>query len=205
MQGKFIVIEGIEGAGKSSLAIPTIKDYLIKKNINVITTREPGGGVYGEKIRSIFKEKNKEEKLLPKSEVLLVMAARIQLVQNIIKPALAQNTWVIGDRHQLSTYAYQGFGRGLDLNYLEQIYKFSLINFRSDLTIYLDIPPKEGLKRAQERGEKDRIEEEKIEYFQKVRQGYLNYYKKDESIKLVNANQAVESVKKDILKIMQSL
>ena len=119
MQGKFIVVEGLEGAGKSSV-IATISNFLQQRGLDCIQTREPGGTPMAEAIRDCVKH-NWSETVNEKTELLLMYAARCQLVENVIKPALEQGTWVIGDRHNLSTLAYQGGGRQIPLDYLHQL------------------------------------------------------------------------------------
>lgn len=163
MSGKFIVIEGLEGAGKSS-AIASIVTHLQAKGIQAETVREPGGTPLAESLRDLVKKKW-DEKVSPTTELLLMYASRVQLVENIIKPALSRNRWVIGDRHDLSSRAYQGGGRELGDDLLQKIRKITLGNFTPDLTLLLDVEEKKGLERARERGELDRIEEEDLAFF----------------------------------------
>jgi dTMP kinase len=115
------------------------------------------------------------EPLLPSSELLLMVAARVQLVKNVIQPALARGTWVIGDRHELSTRAYQGGGRGISAASLEMLYTLCLQDFKPDITLYMDIPPALGFERIQCRGYKDRIEQESLSFFERVRTVYRSY------------------------------
>lgn len=165
MNSKFIVIEGLEGAGKTS-AMKTIVEMLQQHGIqNLIFTREPGGTPLAEKLRGLIKQGVEGEPLTDKAEVLMLYAARVQLVENVIKPALARGTWVVGDRHDLSSQAYQGGGRGIDKNLMTSLRDTVLGDFRPDLTIYLDLPPQIGLLRARERGELDRIEKESMDFF----------------------------------------
>ena len=162
--GKFIVVEGIEGAGKSS-AISVIKEVLTEYNINFISTREPGGTPLAESLRNIVKSAEHTENLTQETELLLMYAARSQLLANRILPALQDNQWVIGDRHDMSSRAYQGGGRQFDDGVMEMIAQVTLKDFKPDLTLYLDISPEQGLSRAKARGELDRIELEKIDFF----------------------------------------
>ncbi|XPE41252.1 dTMP kinase [Shigella flexneri] len=129
---------------------------------DMVFTREPGGTQLAEKLRSLVLDIKSvgDEVITDKAEVLMFYAARVQLVETVIKPALAKGAWVIGDRHDLSTQAYQGGGRGIDQHMLTTLRDAVLGDFRPDLTIYLDVTPEVGLKRARARGELDRIEQE---------------------------------------------
>ena len=121
-------------------------------------------------------------------------AARVQLVETVIKPALANGTWVIGDRHDLSTQAYQGGGRGIDQHMLATLRDAVLGDFRPDLTLYLDVTPEVGLIRARARGELDRIEQESFDFFNRTRARYLELAAQDKSIHTIDATQPLEAV-----------
>ncbi|MGL4716479.1 MAG: dTMP kinase [Aeromonas sp.] len=191
---KFIVIEGLEGAGKSS-AVRYVTDYLQRHGINKIEcTREPGGTPLAERMRAIVKEVH-DERLTTEAELLLMYASRVQLVETRIKPALADGVWVVGDRHDLSSQAYQGGGRGIDANLIGSIKQAVLGHFKPDLTLYLDIDPALGLQRARHRGELDRIELEQLSFFERTRSRYLELAAQDESIKVIDAAQSPEQVK----------
>lgn len=191
--GKFIVIEGLEGAGKST-AIAYIRSWLEQKQISdVVYTREPGGTPLAEKIRTLVKSVT-DEPVAVQTELLLMMAARVQLVENVIKPALARGAWVVGDRHHLSTLAYQGGGRGIDETMIQQLKQTALGAFKPDLTLYLDIDPQIGLQRARSRGELDRIELEQFSFFEKTRAAYQRWVQKDSTIRQINAMQTPEQV-----------
>lgn len=191
---KFIVIEGLEGAGKSS-AVRYVTDYLQRHGINRIEcTREPGGTPLAERMRAIVKEVH-DERLTIEAELLLMYASRVQLVETRIKPALADGVWVVGDRHDLSSQAYQGGGRGIDAQLIGAIKQAVLGNFKPDLTLYLDIDPALGLQRARHRGELDRIELEKLSFFERTRTRYLELAAKDDSIVVIDAAQTPEQVK----------
>lgn len=165
MIGKFIVIEGLEGAGKST-AIAQVIATLAQHGIeNPQSTREPGGTPLAEQMRALVKQGHPDEPLTDMAELLLLYAARIQLVDNVIKPALAEGRWVVGDRHDMSSQAYQGGGRGFDQTLMENLRDTVLGDFRPDLTIYMDIDPVLGLQRARGRGELDRIEQMDIAFF----------------------------------------
>ncbi|WP_413110514.1 dTMP kinase [Thaumasiovibrio sp. DFM-14] len=193
MLGKFIVIEGLEGAGKST-AISRIERVLSEFGINYVNTREPGGTPLAEKMRDLIKEGHPEEPLTDMAELLLLYAARIQLVDTVIKPALARGDWVIGDRHDLSSQAYQGGGRGFDTQLMANMKSITLGDFKPDLTLYMDIEPKLGLKRARHRGELDRIEQMDVSFFERARQRYLSLAAQDESILTIDASGSIDAV-----------
>ncbi len=191
---KFIVIEGLEGAGKSS-AVRYVTDYLQAHGVaRIECTREPGGTPLAERMRAIVKEIH-DERLTVESELLLMYASRVQLVETRIKPALADGIWVVGDRHDLSSQAYQGGGRGIDANLIGAIKRAVLGDFKPDLTLYLDIDPAIGLQRARHRGELDRIELEQIGFFERTRQRYLELAAADDSIQVIDAGLPPEQVK----------
>ncbi|GAC14843.1 dTMP kinase [Aliiglaciecola lipolytica] len=196
MSGKFIVIEGLEGAGKSS-AIATVKKQLEAANIKVICTREPGGTPMAESIRDCVKHAW-QEKVTIEAELLLMYAARVQLLENVIKPNLAEGTWVIGDRHDLSSQAYQGGGRGISADKMTTLSNLALNGFKPDFTLYLDVEPEEGLKRARGRGELDRIELENLSFFERTRARYLALCNSDNDITLINTMQSIDEVHNDI-------
>ena len=168
MQAKFLVIEGLEGAGKST-AVSTVINWLAEQGItDVITTREPGGTKLAEKMRAIVKDVDTEEPLTESAELMLMYAARAQLVENVIKPALAKGQWVVGDRHDLSSIAYQGGGRGFDIGVLNTLRQVAIGDFKPDMTLLLDIDPAVGLERAKVRGELDRIELEQLSFVERI-------------------------------------
>ncbi|WMX36190.1 dTMP kinase [Aeromonas caviae] len=199
---KFIVIEGLEGAGKSS-AVRYVTDYLQAHGVAQIEcTREPGGTPLAERMRAIVKEVH-DERLTVEAELLLMYASRVQLVETRIKPALADGIWVVGDRHDLSSQAYQGGGRGIDANLIGAIKRAVLGDFKPDLTLYLDIEPAIGLQRARHRGELDRIELEQIGFFERTRQRYLELAAADDSIQVINAGLPPAQVKAAIEAVLE--
>jgi len=201
---KFIVIEGLEGAGKSS-AISLVRDFIEKHTGTVpVCTREPGGTPLAERMRDLIKIADESDPLCDEAECLLLYAARAQLVANVIKPALTRGEWVIGDRHNLSSLAYQGGGRGL-MALVEVVSQATLGEFKPDLTIYLDIDPQLGLSRAASRGELDRIEKQELEFFERARGTFLSFASKDDSIAVIDAGQTMAEVHKDILALLQSM
>ncbi|HGN2319133.1 TPA: dTMP kinase [Proteus mirabilis] len=199
---KFIVIEGLEGAGKTS-AIQTVVDTLKQQGITDLAfTREPGGTPLAEKLRELIKQSIKGEKVTDKAELLMLYAARVQLVENVIKPALAQGKWVIGDRHDLSSQAYQGGGRGIDKALMKSLRDTVLADFKPDLTLYLDLDPAVGLARARARGELDRIEKESMDFFYRTRERYQALAKEDASIITIDASQDIDKVQADIRDVL---
>ncbi|ESS56513.1 thymidylate kinase [Enterobacter cloacae S611] len=200
MGSKYIVIEGLEGAGKTT-ARDVIVDTLKALGVGDMEfTREPGGTLLAEKLRSLVLDIRSvgDEVITDKAEVLMFYAARVQLVETVIKPALARGSWVIGDRHDLSTQAYQGGGRGIDQTLLTTLRDAVLGDFRPDLTLYLDVTPEVGLKRARARGELDRIEQESLDFFNRTRARYLELAEQDPSIRTIDATQSLEEVVADI-------
>ncbi|MDU8924592.1 dTMP kinase [Pasteurellaceae bacterium LIM206] len=197
MQGKFIVLEGLEGAGKTT-AREAIVEELRQHGIHqLIFTREPGGTPLAEKLRQLIKHET-DEPVTDKAELLMLYAARVQLVENVIKPALAAGKWVIGDRHDMSSQAYQGGGRQLDRHLLSTLKQAVLGNFAPDLTLYLDIDPAVGLARARGRGALDRIERQSLDFFTRTRQRYLALVRADAHAVLINAGQPLEQVTAEI-------
>ncbi|WP_279205743.1 dTMP kinase [Obesumbacterium proteus] len=204
MKSKFIVIEGLEGAGKTT-ARDTVVDELRQQGIeDIVFTREPGGTPFAEKLRDLVKQGVENEKLTDKAEVLMLYAARVQLVDNVIKPALARGAWVVGDRHDLSSQAYQGGGRGIDARLMQSLRDTVLGDFKPDLTLYLDLPPAIGLERARSRGALDRIEQESLAFFERTRARYLALAEQDDSIITVDASQTLPEVTASIRTALQA-
>ncbi|WP_282807200.1 dTMP kinase [Hafnia alvei] len=204
MKSKFIVIEGLEGAGKTT-ARDTVVDELRQQGIeDIVFTREPGGTPLAEKLRDLVKQGVENEKLTDKAEVLMLYAARVQLVDNVIKPALARGAWVVGDRHDLSSQAYQGGGRGIDSRLMQSLRDTVLGDFKPDLTLYLDLPPAIGLERARSRGALDRIEQESLAFFERTRARYLALAEQDDSIITVDASQTLPEVTASIRTALQT-
>lgn len=196
-RGHFIVLEGLEGAGKST-AVATIKQFL-QENVNqFMLTREPGGTNVGETVRQLIKQTSKHESLDARAELLLLYASRIQLVECVIKPALSKGTWVLADRFELSTFAYQGGGRGIDKQMIEQLSTFCLQGFIPDLVIFLDVEPAVGLKRVLKRSHFDRIEQEPLAFFTEVYKAYHAKIKTMKQVVIIDANQPEAQVQRAI-------
>lgn len=193
----FMTIEGIEGVGKST-NIEFIKRYLDAKHIEYIHTREPGGTALAEKIRELLLQEH-SEKVNEVSELLLMFASRAQHIQEVIKPALALNKWVICDRFTDATFAYQGGGRGVDISKIETLQQLVQDDLRPDLTFILDLEPSIGLSRAAKRSALDRFEKEELDFFNKVRANYLQRAAQDpQRCKVIDASQNLEKVAADI-------
>lgn len=201
MNGKFVVIEGLEGAGKSS-AIASVVSHLQAKGIRSETVREPGGTPLAEALRELVKQ-DWEETVSPTTELLMMYASRVQLIDNVIKPALQRNRWVIGDRHDLSSQAYQGAGRQLGEETLGNLKQLTLGDFKPDLTLLLDVDAKLGLERAKGRGELDRIEQESLDFFERTRERYLAIAARDPSIVVIDGHQPMQQAHQDILRAIE--
>ncbi|MFD0966910.1 dTMP kinase [Seminibacterium arietis] len=192
-KGKFIVVEGLEGAGKSTSLETIIKTLNMLGISDPVLTREPGGTPLAEKLRYLIKHET-EEPVTDKAELLMLYAARIQLVENVIKPALTEGKWVIGDRHDMSSQAYQGGGRQIDSNLINTLRTITLGDFEPDFTLYLDIDPALGLARAKGRGKLDRIEQQKLDFFYRTRQRYLELVKDNPKAVIIDATQEFDQV-----------
>ena len=200
MNGKFIVVEGLEGAGKSSV-IGLIVDALKNAGKSVEQTREPGGTPLAEAIRRNLLSVD-EEAPVEMAELLLVFAARAQHLTKVIEPALNQGQWVLCDRFTDATYAYQGAGRGLSAELIGKLESLVQGDRRPDTVILLDMPPEIGLVRARARGALDRFEQEEQAFFERVRQGYLEradqfpdrYVVVDAAQNLIDVQKSLEAV-----------
>jgi len=169
MSGRLITLEGGEGAGKSTV-LDAVRERLESRGIGVIVTREPGGTVLGEIVREIVLDPSRRN-LCAESELLLMFAARAQLVRELIRPALDAGQWVLSDRFTDASYAYQGAGRGQPEQRIAELEQWAA-GLKPDLTLLLDIPVADGLARAGGRGKADRIELESRDFFERVRAAY---------------------------------
>ena len=204
-KGVFITLEGTEGSGKST-QLKTVEQYLQQHHRRYIKVREPGGTPIAEEIRNLLKTPRNDDAMCDTTELLLMYAARAQLVNTVIKPAIEQGIDVICDRHDLSTVAYQGGGRGMDLSEIKAISKVVLGDFKPNLTILLDIDPIKGMQRAKARGELDRFEQSKMDFFVRVRNTYLECAKQDpNTIKVVNGDDSIDNVSSHIRQLLDNL
>lgn len=207
-KGRFISFEGSEGCGKST-QIGLLVDALQQNGQQVLLTREPGGTVVGERIRDLLQFTPEAEGMCSEAELLLFAASRAQLVREVIAPALEQGQWVIADRFLDSTTVYQGLGRGLDLETIRTINHFVVGEVKPDLTLLLDMDAAAGHQRAkvasQAEGKADRMENQPADFFERVRQGYLDLAAVEtERMVLINASGSIEQVHADIQTVLNN-
>ena len=197
MRGKFITIEGTEGVGKTT-NIQFIQNWLESKQLAYLCTREPGGTPLAEQIRELLLAP-REELVCDTAELLLMFAGRAQHLNQVIEPALTEGAWVLCDRFTDATYAYQGAGRGMGTSLIAELELIVQGSLRPDLTLILDIPVELGLKRASERSDPDRFEKEKTEFFDLVRNGYLDIARKHpDRCVVIDAAQPLELVQREL-------
>lgn len=208
-RGKFITFEGGEGAGKST-QVRLLKESLEKDGIKVLLTREPGGTCLAEKIRGLLKDEF-EDPPCDRTELLLFLAARAQLVKNVIRPALENGTWVISDRFSDSTKAYQGYGRGLDLTLIEQVNAFACEDLKPDLTLLMEVSPGESARRMRKRENATNTQADRIElagnaFHERLRLGFIEMAEREpERIKRIDASGTVEEVWEEVCKLTMPL
>jgi len=192
-RGRFITLEGIEGAGKSTVAAQ-LRERLAERGIKVRLTREPGGTPLAERLRALALEAG-EEYLAPQAETLLMFAARRIHVDNLIRPALERGEWVLCDRYTDATRAYQGGGRGVPTDFIESLARAVHADVNPDRTLLLDLPPALGLMRAAARqGTKDRFEAESSAFFARVRARYLEIARMEQRIIVIDASRPLAEV-----------
>ncbi len=195
--GRFITVEGTEGVGKST-NIDFLAESLRIRGKEVILTREPGGTPLAEELRNILLTPG-TERISAETELLLMFAARAQHLENVIRPALQRGAWVISDRFTDATYAYQGGGRGMSVQSIAVLENLVQGALRPDMTLLLDLPVEIGLRRASQRSTPDRIEQEKVAFFERVRQAYLQRAQQDPSrIKVIDASRPLTDVQQQI-------
>jgi dTMP kinase len=192
----FITFEGIDCSGKST-QVELLRDYLVKKNKHVELIREPGGTEISEKIREVLLDK-KHFHMMMETEIFLFSASRAQLVREKIRPHLQSGIYVISDRFHDSTTAYQGFGRGIDINTVEHINKLAIGNTVPDITFFIDIPVKVAEQRKQNKV-LDRIEVSDIEFFEKVRSGYLKLAKSHSRFRIIDGTATIDEIHNRII------
>lgn len=205
MSGKFISVEGVEGAGKST-QMAFIEAYLRDRGINVVLTREPGGTRLGEQIRSLLLTP-REEGMSDDAELLLMFAARAEHIAQVIKPALARGDWVLSDRFVDATFAYQGAGRGIDEKRIQKLADWTLAGLEPDLTLLFDLPVAQGMERVQGRQQqKDRFEQEQMAFFERIRDCYIQRAQSSpHRMKTVDASQSINQIQSQLVIILSSL
>ena len=201
--GKFITLEGIDGAGKST-HLRGLEKILGEKGKTVIVTREPGGTSVGEALRELLLDSNRA--MHAETEALLMFAARREHLDKIILPALARGDWVISDRFTDASFAYQGGGRGLATQKLDKLEQWVQGEFQPDLTLYFDVAVEVGRQRISAIKSADRFEKEQDEFFRRVREAYLERaHKFPQRIKVIDSNQPLDIVKNLLDKIISSI
>jgi dTMP kinase len=205
MNGKFISIEGIEGAGKST-QLTFIENYLKQQGINVVVTREPGGTGLGEQIRELLLTP-REDGMAVDTELLLMFAARAEHLEQVIKPAIQRGDWVLSDRFVDATFAYQGGGRGIAVERIEQISAWTLKDVKTDISFLFDLPVEVGQQRVIARkGMIDRFEQEKTDFFQKIRDCYLQRSQQEPNrIKVIDASKSITDIELQLKTLLDKL
>jgi dTMP kinase len=208
--GLFITFEGVEGSGKTT-QIRRLKTYLDRKGIPCMMTREPGGTIIGEKVRKILLDPDHNE-LVPLGELFLYEAARAQHIKEVIKPHLRKRMIILCDRYCDASIAYQGYGRRIDLKWVEQVNRMASEGIRPDITLLLDCPTGTGLKRALKRNEvlrqekEARFEKERIQFHNRVRKGYLALARKEpRRVKMIDTRKGEEKVFEEIRRIIDKI
>ena len=201
MQGRFITVEGSEGVGKTT-NLELMAALIDERGVPVVRTREPGGTAVAERIRDLVLNPGAEP-VADLTELLLVFAARAQHLDQVIRPALAAGTWVLCDRFTDATYAYQGGGRGLDIGAIATLETLVHGDLQPDLTVYLDVPVEVGLDRIRDRA-LDRIEQEDVAFFERVRDAYRARAAAEARFVVIDAGRPLAAVQDDIRKLVGS-
>ena len=197
MTGKFITVEGIEGAGKTT-CMQVVTDVIEQQGISTIHTREPGGTDLGEDLRNLLLG-HKHTGMSDDAELLMMFAARAEHIAQKIKPALDAGNWVLCDRFTDATYAYQGYGRGISLEKISSLENWVQGELRPDLTLLMDLPVEMGMERAGKRSAPDRFESEAWDFFERIRQGYLSIAAEQSSrVKVIDASQDLHDVQEKV-------
>ena len=201
-RGKFITFEGCDGCGKST-QLRLLSEYLTKKGVPHIFTREPGGGKISEAIREILLN-GKNAEMTDECEALLYAAARAQHLRDKVEPALSSGKLVVCDRYVDSSFAYQAFARGLGFEFVEKINAFALENYLPDCTVFFDLTPEEAFQRKHGADENDRLEQAGMEFHKKVYAGYKRLAEKyPERIVCINARQTPEEIAKQVIEVLK--
>lgn len=200
-QGKFITLEGIDGAGKST-QLAWIVELLQRNGLQAVVTREPGGTPLGEQLRALLLDKTIT--MHPETEALLMFAARREHLDKVILPALAQGRWVVSDRFTDASFAYQSGGRGLDSGKLAILEQWVQGTLQPNLTLYFDVPVEVGQQRVSQTKSVDRFEKEQADFFQRVRAAYLDRVEQfPERIKRIDSSQSLAEVKAAVERTLQ--
>jgi len=203
-RGMFITLEGVEGVGKST-NMDFMVDRLAEAGFDVMPTREPGGTPMAERIREMLLKRG-DERLPDLAELLLFFAARTMHIENAIRPALAAGRWVICDRFTDASRAYQGAGRGLNMERINTLARWTHGNLNPDLTVLLDAPAAVGMGRAEKRGTADRLESEQLSFYTRVRKQYLELAAREpERFAVIDASQALVAVQAQINNAVEQL
>lgn len=201
MRGKFITLEGMDGAGKST-HIPSIIQLLKSRGLEVVSTREPGGTTLGEKLRELLLN----EAMHPETETLLMFAARREHIASVIEPALARGAWVLSDRFTDATYAYQSGGRGVSAEKVIALEQWVQGDLQPDATLLFDVPVEVSVSRLASARMPDKFERESAEFFTKIRNAYLQRASENPSrFRVINSNQALEAVQANVKEIVMAL
>ena len=201
MRGKFITLEGMDGAGKST-HIPDIIKLLEIKGVEVISTREPGGTALGEQLRTLLLN----EPMHPETETLLMFAARREHITQVIEPALARGAWVLSDRFTDATYAYQSGGRGVLANKVIELEAWVQGSLQPDLTLLFDVPVEVSVARLASARTPDKFERESADFFTKIRNAYLDRARNNPNrFCIINSNQTLEDVKVEVKNVISRL
>ncbi len=202
MRGKFITLEGIDGAGKTT-HLEWLAAFLKQREIRVTTTREPGGTILGEALRRIVLDRT--QRLHVETEALLMFAARREHLARVIRPALDSGRWVLCDRFTDATFAYQSAGSGMDWEKIEALERWVQEDLQPDLTVFFDVAPETGRARSGRVREPDRFEQEQGDFYRRVREGYLRRASEHpERIEVIDANGAVREIQKQLeLKVIR--
>ena len=203
MRGKFITLEGIDGAGKST-HLAWLADFFRQHGLTVRVTREPGGTELGEKLRQVLLDP--KNAMHAETEAMLMFAARREHLDQVIEPALAQGEWVVCDRFTDATFAYQGGGRGMDWQRLSQLEQWAQRGLQPDLTLLFDVAAEIGRQRARRARSADRFEQEQSDFYRRVRDGYLRRAREASSrIRVIDASQSVAQIQQELTDIAAAL
>jgi dTMP kinase len=203
MRGKFITLEGIDGAGKST-HLAWLADLFRQRGITVRVTREPGGTGFGEKLREVLLDPINS--MHAETEAMLMFAARREHLDKVIEPALAQGVWVVCDRFTDATFAYQGGGRGVDWPRLAQLEQWTQRGLQPGLTLLFDLAPEIGRQRARGARGADRFEQEQDDFYRRVREAYLRRARGDPSrIRVIDASQSVAHIQQQLADVAGEL